>query len=99
MTSIAAAGSHTCAVTTDGAAKCWGSNSSGQLGDGSGNHRNNKPEPVSGFGFGVASIAAGGSHTCAVTTGGAAKCWGRNAEGQLGNGSTTNRSTPVDVSF
>lgn len=45
----------------------------------------------------VASIGQGYSHICAVTTEGDAKCWGYNASGQLGDGGTTNRLTPVDV--
>ncbi|MEQ1742427.1 MAG: RCC1 domain-containing protein, partial [Candidatus Nitrotoga sp.] len=44
---------------------------------------------------GVAAIAAGGIHTCVLTTAGGAKCWGHNSEGQLGDNSTTNRLTPV----
>ena len=43
-------------------------------------------------------IALGGGHTCAVLTGGAIKCWGYNGYGQLGDGTTTDRTTPVDVS-
>lgn len=98
VTSVAAGGSHTCAVTTGGAAKCWGSNYYGHLGDGSTSQRLT-PVSVSGLGSGVASVVTGAQgHTCAVTTTGAVKCWGYNYYGQLGDGTTVNRSTPVSVS-
>ena len=45
------------------------------------------------------SITAGGAHTCAILTDGSAKCWGRNNYGQIGDGTTTNRTTPVTVQF
>ncbi|MGA9350442.1 MAG: hypothetical protein WBW48_16795, partial [Anaerolineae bacterium] len=95
-TAIAAGYRHTCALTAGGV-KCWGYNGYGQLGDGTWTWRNT-PVDVSGLTSGVTTIAAGSYHTCALTAGGGAKCWGHNNNGQLGDGTTTNRNTPVDVS-
>jgi alpha-tubulin suppressor-like RCC1 family protein len=53
---------------------------------------------VLGLGNGVMSINAGVAHSCAVTSGGGAKCWGANFHGYLGDNSTTDRHAPVDVS-
>ena len=100
----AVAGGFTCGVTTDGTAYCWGPNSEGQLGDGTNTDRS-VPVSVTG-GLSFASVSAGGednnggsSHACGVTTSGDAYCWGSNApSGQLGDGTTTNRNTPVLVS-
>ena len=104
---ISSGGSHTCGVTTSGAAYCWGSNSSGQLGGppsaacsidyyGNGVPCSVIPLAVAG-GLTFAAVSAGNVHTCGVTTGGAAYCWGDNTQGQLGNGSTASSGTPVPV--
>lgn len=94
---VSAGGQHTCAITTGGAAWCWGYNDGGQLGDGSTEARLT-PTAVSGLGSGAVRVSAGNSHTCAVTSTGAARCWGANAGGQLGDGSNIDRHAPVAVS-
>lgn len=83
-----------CAIVA-GAAKCWGRNDYGQLGNGN-TAPQLTPTQVSGLTANVTDITGGGLFACAVVSGGA-KCWGRNDFGQLGNNSTTNSSTPVDV--
>ena len=96
VAAIAAGYYRTCAVTSGGGLKCWGSNSNGQLGDGTTTQRST-PVDVSGLTSGVVAITAGSCHTCGVTSAGGVKCWGNNSNGQLGDGTTTQRSTPVDV--
>ncbi len=96
---VSAGFSHTCGITTAGAAYCWGSNSSGELGDGT---MTNQVSPVGVLGglsfFAVSTGGAGlGDHTCGVTTTGAAYCWGFNGSGQLGDGTTTDRTNPTPV--
>ena len=93
----ASGGNFTCALTTGGAAKCWGNNGYGQLGDNTVNSRT-VPTNVSGLSSGVASIGTGSGHTCAVTTAGTAKCWGWGGYGQVGDGTSTNRRVPTNVS-
>jgi cysteine-rich repeat protein len=93
---IASGGYHTCALLEGGSVKCWGVNWYGELGDGTQNS-SNVPVDVVGLGSGVRAVAAGMFHTCAVTTGGGVVCWGANGEGQLGDYSSTDRSSPVNV--
>lgn len=95
VSSVHAGGRHTCARIASGAAKCWGENSRGQLGNGTLND-STVPIGVLGLDSGVVSISAGASHTCAIVGSGAAKCWGENG-GRLGNGSTVSSNIPVDV--
>jgi alpha-tubulin suppressor-like RCC1 family protein len=98
---IVAGNSHTCGVTVDGGAKCWGSSASGQVGDGDQFSTSPRATPVDVVGLtsGVIKVAPGGAHTCALTVGGV-KCWGSRHAGQLGDGQINQLSvahTPVDV--
>ncbi len=94
--SISAGDSHTCALMSTGTAKCWGNGNSGRLGN---NDVVNQLVPVEVVGLtsGLLSLAAGGLHSCAVTSSGGAKCWGYGFSGQLGNNSTSDALVPVDV--
>jgi len=85
-----------CALTTGGGVKCWGSNFGGQLGNGS-KTPSASPVDVVGLSSGVKAIVSGAYYSCAITGGGGVKCWGKNYFGTLGEGSTTERTTPVDV--
>lgn len=97
--SVMASTSSTCGVTMNGTAYCWGGNGLGQMGDGEriayGNVYKTTPSMVVG-GLSFASITGGQSYTCALSTGGAAYCWGSNG-GKFGNGNTTDSSSPIAV--
>ena len=99
VASVSVATSHTCAVTTAGGLKCWGSNQFGQVGDGMASPFRIRAEPVEvvGLSSGVAAVSTGLRHTCALLTTGGVKCWGFNARGQMGDFTTADRATPVDV--
>jgi len=104
FTQVAAGLLHSCGLTAGGAAYCWGSNDSGELGDGTGTNRL-RPTPVAG-GHTFATVATGlgpgdlnDQNSCALTAEGAAWCWGANGSGALGDGSTSaNSFSPVAVS-
>jgi alpha-tubulin suppressor-like RCC1 family protein len=96
VVAVTAGHDHSCALTRDGAVKCWGRNNFGQIGDGTTTNRLT-PVSVSGFSSGAVAITAGDGHTCALTRDGATKCWGWNYSGWLGDGTTTDRHTPVTV--
>jgi alpha-tubulin suppressor-like RCC1 family protein len=93
---VKAGNGHTCTLSTTGGVKCWGNNGSGQLGDGSTTNRT-LPVDVVGLGNGVAAISVGGFHTCALIVMSGVKCWGKNANGQLGDSTMTDSPIPVDV--
>ncbi|MFB6892759.1 RCC1 domain-containing protein [Kitasatospora sp. NPDC056327] len=105
VVAIAAGLNHSLALCEDGRVWAWGHNGNGQLGDGSSSARN-VPAPVGGL-TGVTLIAAGANHSLALvgapatatrTNGGSVvKAWGHNAAGQLGDHTTINRFTPVEV--
>ena len=91
---------HSCAVTTAGGAKCWGYNAYGQVGAGNGPQGKAEfpsPMDVTGLTSGVASISAGGAHTCALTTGGGVMCWGEDRVVLGDGGFRAGGPTPVDV--
>jgi alpha-tubulin suppressor-like RCC1 family protein len=96
--SLTAFGSSACGLTGSGDAYCWGYNFHGQLGDGTTNNQSTPvkvqlPVEVTSF----KSLTAGEVHTCGLTDAGEAWCWGDNSLGQLGDGTTINKSLPVQV--
>lgn len=92
---------HTCALTTTGGVKCWGGNSTGELGVGNLVSPQLLATDVLGLTSGVTSIqttpTSFGTATCALTVAGAVKCWGYNGWGGIGDGTFTDNPTPQDV--
>lgn len=94
---VAAGRFHSVALKNDGTVWAWGSNFHGQLGDGTTTDRT-RPVKVQGLdGQKVVKIAAGEGHNLALTEGGDVYAWGLNADGQLGDGTMTDRTRPVLV--
>lgn len=95
---VAAGGDHSCALRQGGAIKCWGYNGDGELGHGGNELYLTSAVDVATISTATA-ITARNLHTCARINDGRVYCWGRNSDGQLGDGSYTSpRRTPVEVS-
>lgn len=93
---IAAGGNYACGVTATFAASCWGDNLTSQLGNGTSGGQLLQPVLVAGNHL-FRTIETGSSHACAITTAGAAYCWGRGFQGQLGDGNSSSANVPVQV--
>jgi len=99
---IARGSDHACAILAGGTVRCWGGNSSGQLGDGT-TVASTAAVAVVGIENAI-DVTAGNAFSCAVVEAvagdglGGVRCWGRGASGQLGNGAGASASTPVAVS-
>ncbi|MQA27285.1 MAG: tandem-95 repeat protein, partial [Micromonosporaceae bacterium] len=101
VSALVAGANHTCARLSNDAVKCWGSNGSGQLGDGTTTSRH-RPTAAPAFdgstpGKQAKLLTAGDFHTCAARADGGMSCWGENGSGQLGDGSTSDSSRPVEA--
>jgi len=96
ITKMALGATHTCALMSNGAVRCWGDNAGGQVGPSGNSSGNLSPYEVLSSGT-ASDIAAGGQYTCAVLTAGGVKCWGDNSHGQLGDNSVTSRTSPTSV--
>ncbi len=96
VTALAVSTYHSCALINDGTVKCWGYDNYGVFGDGTPGEATLIPTEVPGL-TGVTALATSDYHACALFNGGAVKCWGYNAYGQLGDGTFETHYTPTDV--
>ena len=87
---------HTCAILDNGSASCWGEGGYGQLGNGATSDKST-PTLTSSLGTGRTAVAlsSGYYHTCAILDNSDVSCWGSGNNGQLGNGGTSDKSTPT----
>ena len=90
---------HTCAIGDNDNLYCWGNDDNGQLGISSVGDQSSPVLVNLGTGRTAVSVSAGGSQTCAILDDKSLKCWGENSQGQLGDGTTQDRTSPVNVSF
>jgi alpha-tubulin suppressor-like RCC1 family protein len=99
VVNVDAGDAHTCAVLSDGTARCWGENDFGRLGDGNSIGNVNRATPVVVTGLtNAVKVSAGVEATCALLADGGVKCWGRNSSSNaLGDGTGIDRATPVSV--
>jgi alpha-tubulin suppressor-like RCC1 family protein len=88
---------HSCARTTTNTIGCWGVRTAGRLGDGLTTPASYTPVAVTGIAD-ASDLDVGENHSCAVRTGGLVSCWGNGQQGELGQGTTANALTPVNVS-
>jgi RHS repeat-associated protein len=99
VVAVAAGFEHSLAVRADGTVWAWGFNQFGQLGNGTSGFGSNSSVPVQVSSLSSAvEVAAGGDHSLALLDNGAVRSWGRNNQGQLGNGTIDSRNTPGAVS-
>lgn len=97
FTALSAGGYHTCGLTTAGAAYCWGLNYRGEVGDGTTTNQSAPTAVGTPAGVTFVALTVGGAHTCGLTAAGAAYCWGDNGNGQVGDGTATNRTAPTPL--
>ena len=96
--SVAVAHLHSCAVGVDGRVYCWGGNPAGQLGDSTTSSRTTPDTVVGAFANPFVAVHVGGSSACGLLSDGDMYCWGLNLFGELGDGTTDSRLSPVVVS-
>lgn len=98
MVEVGAGGYHNCVLRPNSRVSCWGYNAFGQAGNGTFDDIAPLPETVPNL-ANVVALANGGGHSCVLRADGGVRCWGYNASGQLGDGTSTHRATPVNVAF
>jgi uncharacterized repeat protein (TIGR01451 family) len=101
IVAIAAGQNHSLALKSDGTLWAWGVNAFGQIGDGTSGNNRLSPVAVTTTGFtnNIIAIAAGQSHSLAITTGGGVWAWGQNSNGQIGDGTTVNKPVPTAITL
>nr|WP_232433780.1 Ig-like domain repeat protein [Salinispora arenicola] len=97
VTAVAAGDRHSLALTSTGTMLAWGENFIGQLGDGTTTRRSTPVAVDLPTGITITAMAAGDRHSLALTSAGTVLAWGDNSAGQLGDGTTTDSSTPIAV--